>query len=82
MLGAHRRPCMQVEDADGHQMHWDGFILPAYDDPDDIPGIEATCTKCGHTTESYGQESVSIRRCLVLLREECPRNEKNYYVTA
>jgi len=28
------------EDADGHQMHWDGFILPAYDDPDDIPGIE------------------------------------------
>ena len=28
------------EDADGHQMHWDGFILPAYGDPDDIPGIE------------------------------------------
>ena len=47
---------------------------------EDVPGVEATCTRCAHTTESYGQESVSIRRCLVLLREECPRNEKNYYV--
>jgi len=47
----------------------------------EIPSVMATCTKCGHTTESYGQESVSIRRCLVLLREECPRNEGNYYVS-
>ncbi len=27
------------EDSYSHQMHWDGFILPAYDDPDDIPGV-------------------------------------------
>jgi len=47
----------------------------------EIPSVEATCTKCGHTTESYGQESASIRRCLVLLREECPRNESNYYTS-
>jgi hypothetical protein len=47
---------------------------------DDIPGIEATCTKCGHTTESYGQEGQSIRRCLVLLREECPQGESNFYI--
>jgi len=50
------------------------------DERDDIPGIEATCTKCGHTTESYGQESVSIRRCLALLREGCPLGESNFYV--
>jgi len=46
----------------------------------EIPSVEATCTRCDHTTESYGQESASIRRCLVLLREECPRDESNYYI--
>ena len=47
---------------------------------DDMPGVEATCTNCGHTTESYGQEGPSIRRCLVLLREECPLGANNFYI--
>ena len=46
----------------------------------DIPGVEATCLECGHTTESYGQEGPSIRRCLVLLREECPLGANNFYI--
>jgi hypothetical protein len=45
-----------------------------------IDGVQATCGKCNHTTESYGTGEDSIRRCLVLLREECPEGEHNYYV--
>jgi len=46
-----------------------------------IPGVRVTCGECGHSTESFGTGDGSIKRCLILLREECPRNEKNYYVT-
>jgi hypothetical protein len=45
-----------------------------------VDGVEATCTRCGHTTESFGTSDASIRRCLVLLREECPKEERNFYV--
>jgi hypothetical protein len=33
-------------------------------------------------TESYGTSEASVRRCLVMLREECPRGERNFYVDA
>lgn len=46
----------------------------------EVPSVRATCSRCGHQTESYGTSDVSIRRCLVLLREECPKDENNYYV--
>jgi hypothetical protein len=44
-----------------------------------IPGVVATCSRCGHETESYGTSDASVRRCLVLMREECPNDETNYY---
>jgi len=43
--------------------------------------ICATCTRCGHQTESYGNSDASVKRCLVLMREECPKGENNFYVT-
>ncbi len=46
----------------------------------EIPSVEATCSRCDHTTESYGTSSASVRRCLVLMREECPYRELNFYV--
>jgi len=46
-----------------------------------IPSVRVTCGRCGHETESYGIEGPSIRRCLVLLREECPAGQDNFYVT-
>ena len=46
----------------------------------EIPSVMATCTRCEKTAESHGTGSASIRRCLVLLREECPRDESNYYI--
>jgi hypothetical protein len=45
----------------------------------DIPGVRAICERCGHTTESFGQHDGSRTRCLVLLREECPNDENNFY---
>lgn len=33
------------EDADGRRWHWDGAILPAYESPDDIPGVEDPATR-------------------------------------
>lgn len=47
----------------------------------EIPSVRVTCSRCGHEVESYGQHERSVRRCLVLLRQQCPRGEKNFYVT-
>jgi hypothetical protein len=46
-----------------------------------VKSVQATCGRCSHTTESFGEGENSIKRCLVLLREECPRAEQNFYVT-
>lgn len=45
----------------------------------DVDSVSATCSKCGHTTESFGTSESSINRCLVLLNEECPEGENNFY---
>ena len=45
-----------------------------------VEGVEAPCQRCLHTTESYGTDEPSIRRCLALMREECPRKESNFYI--
>jgi hypothetical protein len=50
------------------------------DDGRPIDGICATCDRCAHTTESYGTHGGSVRRCLALMREECPRGEENFYI--
>lgn len=56
-----------------HEIELDG-------DYDSVASTEVECSKCGHTTNSYGTEQNSIKRCLWLLSDECPRNERNYYV--
>lgn len=43
-------------------------------------GVKVTCGRCGHTTESFGTSERSIKRCLVLMRENCPEGEENFYV--
>jgi hypothetical protein len=45
-----------------------------------VEGVCATCSRCGHATESAGTSERSIRRCLALMREECPEGEENFYV--
>jgi len=44
-----------------------------------VSGVRVTCGRCGHETESFGTGEASIRRCCALLREECPRGERNFY---
>lgn len=46
----------------------------------EIDGIQATCTACDHKTESFGTSERSVKRCLILMREECPQGEENFYV--
>ena len=55
-------------------------VTLANDEGLDVEGVEATCRKCGHVTESFGTDEPSIRRCLALMREECPRGQWNFYV--
>ena len=43
------------------------------------PGVRVTCGECGHSTESFGTKAVSLRRCLVMLKEECPEEKRNFY---
>lgn len=45
-----------------------------------VPGVMATCTECDHSVESFGTQGASIRRCLAVMREECPKGENNFYV--
>lgn len=46
----------------------------------EVEGVIATCSKCGHTTESFGTSESSIRRCFAIMNEECPEGENNFYV--
>ena len=45
----------------------------------DVPGVIVTCGRCGHSEESFGTSERSVRRCLVLLRENCPEGEQFFY---
>lgn len=47
-----------------------------------VEGVTAVCSRCGHTTESFGRGESSELRCAALMREECPRGEKNFYEPA
>lgn len=45
-----------------------------------VDSVTADCPRCGHSTESFGTSGASVRRCLALMREECPKRERNFYV--
>lgn len=45
----------------------------------EVEGVCAQCSKCGYMTESAGTGEASVTRCLVLLREGCPKGERNFY---
>jgi hypothetical protein len=47
----------------------------------EIDGVSATCRRCGNITESFGTEGPSVRRCLVMMRNECPLRQSNFYVS-
>lgn len=51
------------------------------DEGREVEGVIATCSKCGHTTESLGTSDGSKKRCLALMNDECPMEEDNFYET-
>ena len=44
-----------------------------------VSGLELRCPRCGHVVEVYGDHSASAVRGAVIMREECPLGENNYY---
>lgn len=47
-----------------------------------VEGLSVTCSRCGHCVEVGGTENASALRGAVMLREECPRGENNFYVVS
>lgn len=62
---------MRVE-CDVDEIEHEGYRGP-------VAGVEVTCGRCGHQTSAYGTSGASVRACLVMLREECPLGESNFY---
>jgi hypothetical protein len=46
----------------------------------DIDSVFVKCTKCGYSTSCYGTSMRSVSRGCALLRANCPRKEKNFYL--
>jgi hypothetical protein len=44
------------------------------------PGVAAECLECGEQVECRGTTERSVKRCLAMLRENCPQDAGNYYV--
>ena len=44
-----------------------------------VAGVWALCPRCGHETESFGVDEPSYKRCMALMRKQCPRGENNFY---
>ena len=44
-----------------------------------VPGLIITCTRCRHSVEVFGTEDSSVKRGAVMLRDECPLDEDNFY---
>jgi ribosomal protein S27E len=51
------------------------------DEGREVDGVKVTCSECGNETESFGTGPNSVRRCLVLMRDECPMGGSNFYIT-
>jgi hypothetical protein len=45
----------------------------------EVPSVSVTCSKCGHQVSVFGRSDASRRRGAVMLKEECPEGETNYY---
>jgi hypothetical protein len=44
-----------------------------------IPALIVQCQYCGHEVQVFGTSIRSAKRGAVMLREECPYKEKNFY---
>jgi hypothetical protein len=49
------------------------------DNGNEICGISVSCSRCGYQVEVFGTSERSVTRGCVMLREQCPQNQKNFY---
>lgn len=56
------------------------YVNMINDDGIEVDGVEVVCSRCGHKTTSFGTSERSVKRCLALMRDECPEGERNFYV--
>lgn len=45
-----------------------------------VMGVVATCQECEHQVECFGTSERSVKRACMMLREECPMEQENFYV--
>lgn len=46
----------------------------------EVPTTEVICSRCANEAWAWGAGEDSTTRCLVKLRDTCPKDESNYYV--
>ena len=44
-----------------------------------VYGIIVRCTRCNHQVEVFGTSIASVKRGTIMLRDECPEAETNFY---
>lgn len=45
------------------------------------PGVVMTCPECGEVVTCLGRTQRSVKRCFMLLKDECPNSDdNNFYV--
>lgn len=59
---------------------YDSDLLDLDNREREVEKVVIKCNRCGSETESYGTSEASINRSLLLLRQGCPRGERNFYV--
>lgn len=47
-----------------------------------VEGLDVECTRCNHVVQVCGRSEASEKRGCVMLREECPEDETNFYVVS
>lgn len=54
-------------------------VMLENEDGKEVEGILATCTECDHEVEVFGTSDASVKKACVMLREECPMGQENFY---
>ena len=44
-----------------------------------VEGLTLVCDRCGHSIEVFGTSDRSAARGAIMLREQCPNGENNFY---
>jgi hypothetical protein len=61
------------------QIETDEFYM-TNDYGNDVPSLRVICSRCGYSVEVFGVGDLSVGKGALMLREECPEEENNYYI--